>query len=525
MDKSCPAYAAAPGLRRVSRDAREDCRAAWCSVVVFKLFDMRKRLEGDVSKVTMRCLRSPCRLRFVLGVLAGPLAFFLARSFVAVPPSAPTAAGFRNVDFNATLHRTHTHARRGNHSSAGSFPKRGRDEALIADFFITRDDEIRRPFKDSTAPGFPQPIPIFATGRLVRSYSEWNASHVLCFHSRTTSGGICGRGSVSYTHIRQDQVFTCGDVLDVPARPGCSMGFGDAPEPAPSLLIKGPSFIFHRTAHLPHFLEEVASGANWLHRNNMSHFSVAVIDETGGTCATHPGYRSGSWAPTGSPISESLQIAMAKTIAKAVIFSWGVRPKQSVCVEAPWRDAHLERKRHSERFFGHPLICARFRERALAGLGVAYARRSTALHVLVLQRSSGGRRVRNLADLATIGLQQELNLTFRFSSLDGFSAQDQARELAQADVLVAHHGNAVTLAIFMPPGSLVVEIFNYMTTCDFFQGLLLPCGTNVVQLFNKNGTNYGRGRCNGNNRKDSSDDASADLTEISRVLRRHVQQR
>jgi hypothetical protein len=395
----------------------------------------------------------------------------------------------------------------------------------VADYFITRDDERRRPFAGSSSPGFAQPIPQSASGRVanILTAEGFNVSHSLCFYLRTVSGGPCGRGSLGYTHVRKELTFSCGDVLEVPGRAGCSAGFG-GPRSA-VLYIDGPTFVLHRTTHYPHFLEEVASGANWLFKNNISYFSAAVIDESGGTCETHAGYRSGSWAPSGSPVNESLQIAMMKTIAKVIVFPWSVRKGKSVCVGKPWRDPTLESKRHSERFFGHPSICSRFRKRAMDLFGIAEPEGGIMQRVLVLQRPSGGRVVTNLADLMTLGLQKELNLTFRYSTLDGMSAKEQFTEFARAGVVVAHHGAALALAVLMKPGSLIIEIFNYQTSCDFVSSLVISCGVQIAQVFKRNGTNYGPHRCNGNNRKDGSDDNSVDLTEISKILHNHLKLR
>jgi hypothetical protein len=293
------------------------------------------------------------------------------------------------------------------------------------------------------------------------------------------------------------------------------------------LWIDGPTFVFHRTAHFPHFLEEVASGANWLFKNNISYFSAAVIDEAGGTCVTHDDYRVGHWAPSGSPISESLQMAMMRTIAKVVVFSWGVREGKSVCVGNPWRDPTLEFNLGS--FFGHSVICSRFRKRTMELLGIEEPEDNILLKVLVLQRFSGGRNVKNLADLLKLGLQKELNLTFRFSTLDGMGTKEQMTQFVHAGVVIAHHGAALTLAALMKPGSLVIEIFNYQTSCHFFSSLATSCGVHLVQVFNRHGTNYGPNRCNGNidwkDRQSHVDAASVDLTEISMILRKHVKSR
>ena len=395
--------------------------------------------------------------------------------------------------------------------------------AAVAEYFITRGDELRRPFSGSSSPGFPQPIPLSASGRLVNTSTAegFNVSHSLCFYLRTVSGGPCGRGLLGYTHVRKERTFTCGDVLDSPGRTGCSAGFGGPRSKV--LFIDGPTYVFSRTTHYPHFLEEVASGANWLFINNMSYFSAAVIDASGGTCETHARYRSGSWAPSGSPIHESIQIAMMRTIAKVIVFSWSVGEGKSVCLGNPWRDPAVELKGPSERFFGHALICARFRKRALELLHIGEPDGKMEQKVLLLQRSSGGRNVQNLVELPTLGLQKELNLTFRYSTLDGMSTKEQMTEFAHAGVVVAHHGAALALAALMKPGSLVIEIFNYQTSCEYFPGLLTKCGVQVVQVFNRHGTNYGPNRCNGNNRKDASDDAFVDLTEISRILHKHAQ--
>ena len=308
----------------------------------------------------------------------------------------------------------------------------------LSQFFIKRDEEARRPFAGSSSPGFAQPFPEAASGRLVAeaSVSAMNASHVLCFHLQTTSGGSCGKGTLGYTHLGSDGACTCGDVLDVCGSPccsakngcsaqNCSAGFGGF---TPVLFVGGPTFIFTRTIHLPHFLQEVASAAKRLSQQTLSYFNTAVIDDTGGGCHTHGYYDAGSWAPHGSPIRESLQVLMMRTIAREVVFAWAIKPGKSMCVANPWReDAPLKEKRF---FLEDPSTCERYRQRMMELVGLQATEDVTNSPwsrgvVLVLQRDSGGRVIRNLDDVSKLGLQAELNLTFHHLHLEDLTAEAQ----------------------------------------------------------------------------------------------------
>jgi hypothetical protein len=401
-----------------------------------------------------------------------------------------------------------------------------KDQVPVAQYFITPEEEVQHPFRDSSKPGFAQPIPISASGRLVvdANTKAMNASRVMCFHYRSMDGGECGRGTLSYSFIQNEKKFTCRKLFDglglpVPESAGCSPGFDSF---TPLLFLDGPTYLFSRTAHFPHFLEEVVTGANWLAKHNLSYFSHAVIDENGGNCHTHGEYRSGSWAASGSPLNQSLQIAMMKTIAKVIVFSWGVRQKKSVCVGNPWRASSEEI--WPPPWFDNPSVCSKYRSRMMKLLDIEEASPSGKLRVLILQRFSGGRVVVNLEDMGKLGLELELNVTLRYTSLHGLSLKEQVQEFSQADIVIGHHGAGLALAACMKPRSLVIEIFNYMATCNFFTNLGKRCELKWEQVFNSKGNHYPGlpHQCNGNNMKDGSDDAPVNLHEVSKILRRHV---
>jgi hypothetical protein len=348
-------------------------------------------------------------------------------------------------------------------------------------------------------------------------------SKALCLHL-TNDNGECGR-RVRYTTIKHDRTFTCNDVYDAPERVECSALFEGY---SPVLYLEGPTFIFSRTPHFPHFLEEVASGANWLANNNLSYFSHALIDESGGACQTHSTYRTGSWAPMGSPLSRTLQMAMIQTIARGIVFSWGIREKRSVCFGKTYRKWQMMTPDLCSgsgcriEYFDNPAICASYRRRMMKLFNVLEPRVDR-LRVLILQRFSGGRLISNLADIRHLSSLKQLNLTFDYRSLEGMSVGDQVREFAYADILIAHHGAAIALASLMRRRGLVIEIFNYNVKCDFFDYLYRGCGLNWERLVNTNGTRYSDFlHCNGNNRKDDSDNASVDLAAIAKIIETHV---
>lgn len=397
-------------------------------------------------------------------------------------------------------------------------------ESLIGHFFISPADERNCLFPGSTSPGFPQPITAF--GRLMTIETVMKASlssQVLCFHL-TGDKGECGP-ALRYTRIKDGRMSSCRDVYDVPTRPGCRAGFEGH---APILNFEGPTFVFSRTPHFPHFLEEVASGANWLAQNNLSYFSHALIDETGGTCQTHASYKSGSWAPAGFPLNRTLQVAMMRTIARGVIFSWGLRKNRSVCLGEPYRkwqtqtpDLCTSSGCHIQ-YFDNPTICATYRHRMMQHFGISersYGRH----HVLILQRFSGGRIITNLGDLIELDSFKQLELNVTYTSLEGMDAETQVREFSNADILIAHHGAAIALSSLLRPGGLVIEIFNYNVKCDFFDYLYKSCGLKWERLVNLNGVMHlpylG---CNGNNRKDNSENAAVDLMAIYDKIQAHV---
>jgi len=43
----------------------------------------------------------------------------------------------------------------------------------------------------------------------------------------------------------------------------------------------------------------------------------------------------GSWVSAGSPLTETLQYLMLQTISKGIVFTWGLRPRRTVCFGSP----------------------------------------------------------------------------------------------------------------------------------------------------------------------------------------------
>lgn len=412
-----------------------------------------------------------------------------------------------------------------------------REGDVVSRFFITEDEE-RREFENSRrgrqpvsgSPGFTQPINVSGSGLSMLSCLD--SVNAICYHLRDRGWGLsdlraarkknCRAGkTVRYTQVRNGETFTCGDVVDQPGRAGCAKGFDGF---LPALRLEGPTFVFSRTPHFPHFLEEVADAANWLHANNASQFAHALIDDSSTNCALgfSDTYQSGQWAPSGSPMNSSIQVAMMQTVAAGIVFSFGVREKHTVCMDRPWRRPRKNVAPSNPSYFdldarGHPSICSGFREKIRVRYGFA-PQSSNNTRVLILQRDKGGRVVTNMRDLTDSARLGGLNLTLRVLALESQTASEQFREFFHADVLIAHHGAAIALAAMMAPGSLVIELFNYRATCVYYDSLCRGCGLTIKRLHNEHGNDYGA-QCNGNNRKDASDNAPVDIARLSTVVR------
>ena len=397
---------------------------------------------------------------------------------------------------------------------------------VIRQFFLTVEEE-RSYVSGGNAVGFAQPVNL--SGAVYPSFSSSSPS--LCFHLEPSTkqrvhAPSCRKAmDLRYTSVRPNQiynqVFTCGDPFDVPARTGCVKGFHGF---LPVLQLKGPSFIFARTSHLPHFLEEVADAANWLARNNISLFEHVLIDISGFSCQVFDSYHGGSWMPRGSPLAATLQIAMLKTITRGIVFSWTIRDGRTICLDRPWRRPGITRNARNPAFFQKG-VCSSFRRKLLRTYGVVEKNSlGEGIKVVVLQRSSS-RVVTNLGDLSRHSDILALNLTLRYVTLGQgptTTAESQFREFSDADVLISHHGAGITLAALMKPGGLVLELFNYKCTCKYFDGLASSFGLHKEQLFNPNGKNYSNS-CNGNNKKDHTDDGQVDIKAVATSLRYFLQ--
>ena len=321
-------------------------------------------------------------------------------------------------------------------------------------------------------------------------------------------------------------VKSCNDVHSAAARnhlapflppPGCAF---DRKEELPDkvLFFDGPTLILARTAHLPHWLEEISAALSWLAINDEredARFAHALIigDDAHLACWSFQEYVTGSWAPNGSPLRETLQIQLLQTVAKGIVFSWGLHPGRVACFSSPWiaprscvgvteYDApsarHCSIGRGGIFTWGHPSVAPRFRARVSALLHphVVISPHFTrqAYKLLVLQRSSGGRVVTNLHELKTQEFMKELpfeEVTYASMGQGEFqSALQQTRAFLRADIVVGHHGAANALAVLMRPSSLFVEIVNYRTYCDLFDDLFGSLGLAWRRIFFQHGRRY-----------------------------------
>jgi hypothetical protein len=313
--------------------------------------------------------------------------------------------------------------------------------------------------------------------------------------------------------------------------------------PLPVLYLEGPTFILHRAPHFPHFLEEISDALTWLARQNESYFEHVLVTEGGGACVSFNSYVPGLWAPTGSPLTETLQYLMLQTISKGIVFTWGLRPRRTVCfgsptgrnigLPGPLRGRQQPHTGPSSQYFQHPMVCPAFRSRISDLLRVpltpARGPERRRLRVLVLQRVSGGRVVTNLHEILSRPELQAPHFDVHFVELGKgatASAAQQMRQFVPADILVGHHGAAISLSILMAPGSLVIEILNYRTYCRYFDDLFVGCGLFWERLFYQYGNRYkgilmsDKCGCQGSNSKDSRDDAPVDMDAlVSKIMR------
>jgi len=325
-----------------------------------------------------------------------------------------------------------------------------------------------------------------------------------CFHDRV----------VQYTWMQKFNsasgpsmmVKTCKDVHSAASKnylapflpsPGCTFDFQPT-EQEKVLLLNGPTLIVARSPHFPHWLEEISAALTWLAENDEIVFTNALVigDTKHQACWSFQQYVTGSWAPNGSPLRETLQIQLLQTVAKNIIFSWGLRPERVTCFESPWVSPLSCRgveRCGGATTWGHPLAATHFRSRVSTMLhpDLSSSPRSEfkppSYKVLVIQRFSGGRAVTNLHELLTREDVKKLPIEeMKFVSMgegDFKSALQQTRAFLQADIVVAHHGSALALAPLLRRSSLVVEIFNYRTYCDCFDDLFGNLGLSWRRLF------------------------------------------
>ena len=120
--------------------------------------------------------------------------------------------------------------------------------------------------------------------------------------------------------------------------------------------------------------------------------------------------------------------------------------------------------------------------------------------VLVVQRQTGGRRLRNLEaltrTLAAVEVAQRADdsawsaLELAAVTFEAAALRAQVRDVARATVLVAAHGAALTNLVWLPPGALVVELAPPLYEAPRYFGAL-ACET-AVELSSLRDANHSR---------------------------------
>jgi hypothetical protein len=226
----------------------------------------------------------------------------------------------------------------------------------VQDFFFTVEEESGLRLPPSRAvregvrvPGYAQPRNISGDVLFGASPLDFDATTALCFFWEHTPGHIdpsdcfydySPRYSwMEYVDSATMYTKTCEDVYSATLEnrsvlPPFCKPFFDAPLPV--LLLEGPTLILSRTPHLPHFLEEISAALTWLAQNDEPLFAHVMVDQVFGMCLSFDRYFTGLWVPNGSPLCETLQVQLLQTVAKGIVFSWGIRPERSVCLASPW---------------------------------------------------------------------------------------------------------------------------------------------------------------------------------------------
>jgi hypothetical protein len=115
-----------------------------------------------------------------------------------------------------------------------------------------------------------------------------------------------------------------------------------------------------------------------------------MYDDRVVTCDSCDRYVTGGWAPTGSPLNLTIQLAMMRAVARGVVFSWAVREERTVCVDKPWTrldTAHSDMEIGNVKKYdwevpyplyferdqaGNPSICSTWRSKMMQQYGLTH---------------------------------------------------------------------------------------------------------------------------------------------------------
>lgn len=288
-----------------------------------------------------------------------------------------------------------------------------------------------------------------------------------------------------------------------------------------TLVFPGPTALLARTAHYPHWMEEVAHIHNMLsiedplpaHLNYETGSSLRRASASGGikqtllltegrgtsNCDLRPVYIPNfNWSPRGNPLNATLQFTALRSVGGGIVTPWGVNPGRRVC----FKDVHFPpRHRRKFHFFSGPKVCGEFRDRMVALLGhtegrttleFAHDEAATAtttrrpLNMLVTTRATRG--IANLNEMIEHPkIRGHAGIKVTVVSLGEGNYSTSAAQMSlffEADIYVAAHGASFAHTALMRAGGLVVELFPFDGPgCSYFQGLAESCGLQTAQVY------------------------------------------
>jgi hypothetical protein len=246
---------------------------------------------------------------------------------------------------------------------------------------------------------------------------------------------------------------------------------GDHVTTMPTAVLPGRTVIVSRTAHLPHFLEEISHVFNTglehapdsyrgTGAGDISH--VVFLGEGRGAspCESYTEYVPQlNWAPSGSLLNTTLQFGLLRATGASIVSSWGVRYGHRVCFEKPrWPNVS-----DGVVWFKTPAICAAFRrgvqkahslpEEATIDAGQVSARRPKI--VVALRGKNAAARGSAGSDLDAFNVDGADVVRVVLGHTPGAkTAEEQIRLVYSADAFVGMHGAAFALVALMHPGAV-----------------------------------------------------------------------